>query len=333
MPSRLSFLSLLLCFQFAACQAVEQNASSKPTSYSPSLGIASSTPLPQKPLFISTDFGLSWTDASANLPAGLQVSFLEPQGAELVLASDNMGLFISQESRSKWTAIGESLPGKKINALHVGDQIILAGVYQKGLYQTSDSGNTWQSMNYDLPNLTVQSIWQTKDRLLAGTDDGIFYLPKNAQQWQPTNIKTQVLSIYEYDNILVAGTSDGTIISLDGGKTWKWIRREGAVHYTHNIGSRVIELVLTGDVVYSDDLGKNWAQTTYGPRQGSYVYEIIAAGEYLLMSNNYGVHRSADNGKSWQLIHPVETMAFFDFQLIDNTIYGGTRVWDEFRGR
>ena len=133
--------------------------------------------------------------------------------------------------------------------------------------------------------------------------------------------------------MLVAGTSQGTMLSKNKGKHWKWIRKEGAVHYTHHIGKRVVELNLNGDVVYTDDWGENWTQTQYEPRRGSYVYEIIECGDYQLMSNNYGIHRSNDNGKTWEHIFKTESMAFFDLISIGDKIYGGTRVWDEYRKR
>ena len=132
---------------------------------------------------------------------------------------------------------------------------------------------------------------------------------------------------------MVAGTSQGTTISKNNGNHWEWIRKEGSVHYTHNIGKRIIELALNGDVVYSDDWGENWNPTQYEPRKGSYVYEIIECGEYQLMSNNYGIHRSSDNGKTWEHIFQTESMAFFDLISIGDKIYGGTRGWDEYRKR
>lgn len=329
-----TLLSLILCFHLAACQPVAEpttNDARPAVSFSPLNPIT--TALPQTPLFISHDYGQSWEDASYNLPADLQVSFIEQQGEELVIASDNLGVFKSSNNRTHWTAIGASLPSSKINALHINGDDIYVGVFQKGIFKTTDDGQNWQSLNEGLPNLTVQSIYQFEDRVLVGTDIGLFYQDPDSQQWQPTGLKVQVLSLYEQDKLLIAGTQDGTALSHTEGTSWEWIHRGEAVHYTHPVGSRIVELVLTGDLNYSDDWGKSWNSILYGPREGSYVYEIIPVGTYQLMSNNYGVHRSTDSGQSWQLIFPIEQMAFFDFLVVDETIYGGTRVWDEFRGR
>lgn len=286
------------------------------------------------PLLVSIDFGETWESVTENLPEDIQVSFIAQKGSEMVLASDNMGIFLSAGNKSNWKSIGDQLPNQKINALHIFEEKIYVGVYRQGVYQTKDDGQTWESLNYDLPNLSVQSICKLNKQLLIGTDDGIFILDDHTDLWKETNVKSQVLSIYRYYSKLIAGTSQGTLISKDKGNNyWEWIRKEGSVHYTHNIGKRIIELVLNGDVVYSDDWGENWNQIQYGPRMGSYVYEIIESGHYQLMSNNYGIHRSNNNGQTWEHIYKTESMAFFDLISIGDTIYGGTRTWDEYRKR
>ena len=79
------------------------------------------------PLLVSSDFGKTWESASGNLPQDLQASFILQKGSELVLASDNMGVFLSDENKSTWTAMGDKLPNPKINALEVFEENIYAG--------------------------------------------------------------------------------------------------------------------------------------------------------------------------------------------------------------
>jgi|GEM_PF-1768473 len=287
----------------------------------------------RKPLLLSKDCGATWIDASQGLPANIQVTFLEKYGNELVMATDNMGVFKSENNRMSWKQIGTDLPGLKINALHVHDNQIFIGVYDQGIFQSIDGGSNWEEINHDLPNLSVQAILQSESRLFVGTDNGIFFTNGQEQSWQPTTVSAQVLSLFEFDGVLVAGTSLGTVISKDKGNNWTWIRQEGAVHYTHGIGKRIVELVLNGDLFYSDDWGKTWQAFSYAPREGSYVYEIIEAGDCLLMSNNYGIHRSFDNGENWEHIFKTESMGFLDLLEVDGEVYGGTRDWDEYRKR
>lgn len=284
-------------------------------------------------LLVSKDFGSTWEDAGQGLPNDLQVSFLEKMGNEIVVASDNKGIFISYDHNAKWKQIGENLPNQKINALHIFYQSIYVGVYNEGIYHTSDKGLSWQSLNFDLPNRNVQAVWAGNHQLIVGTDDGIFKKAIGKKNWKPTSITDQVLSLYGYDGKLIAGTSLGTAISHDVGDSWSWIRKKGAVHYTHHIGQRIIELALNGDLAYSDDWGQTWRLAEYEPRKGSYIYEIAEVGSYQLLSNNYGIHRSKDNGKNWEHIYHTESMGFFDLLVIGDHIYGGTRSWDEYRKR
>ncbi|MEM8901064.1 MAG: hypothetical protein AAGC85_23340, partial [Bacteroidota bacterium] len=222
---------------------------------------------------------------------------------------------------------------KKLNALYVDEDDIYVGVYREGLYRSSDEGQTWTSLNLDLPNLNVQAVHVYQNRVFVGTDLGIYQLNAEESYWEAAIIGPQILSIYDYQEKLIAGTSQGSLLSSDIGKSWKWIRQEGAVHYTHNIDQRIYELALNGDLMYSDDFGESWTETFYEPRSGSYVYEVAQVGEALVMSNNYGIHISEDHGVNWNLTYPTEEMGFFDFLVIGKQIYGGTRPWDEYRKR
>ena len=284
-------------------------------------------------LLLSKDFGETWTNVSQDLPHDIQLSFIEKMNDEIVMATDNKGLFKSSEKRTKWTPITANLPGKKINALHIFDQSIYVGVYQKGIFVSTDNGNSWISLNYDLPNLNVQAIWKMGARLFVGTDEGIFEFLENQESWKSLGITAQILSIYDYKEKLVLGTSLGTAYSPDKGASWEWIRKKGAVHYTHNIKDRIVELGLNGDLFFSNDWGANWVESTYAPREWSYIYELVEANGYYIMSNNYGIHRSSNSGKTWDHIYKTESIAIFDFLVIGKEIYGGTRAWDEYRKR
>ena len=136
------------------------------------------------PLLVSNDFGKTWESATENLPEDIQVSFIAQKGSEMVLASDNMGIFISSENKLKWNSIGKKLPNTKINALFVLGEKIYVGVYRQGIYQSTNEGQTWESLNNNLQNLNVQSILKLDEQLLVGTDEGVFVLDDNMNLWK-----------------------------------------------------------------------------------------------------------------------------------------------------
>ena len=51
------------------------------------------------------------------------------------------------------------------------------------------------------------------------------------------------------------------------------------------------------------------------------------------MSNNYGIHRSNDAGKTGENIYKTEELVFLDLIVFGNTIYGGTGGWGERRAK
>ncbi|MGH1335142.1 MAG: WD40/YVTN/BNR-like repeat-containing protein [Aureispira sp.] len=226
------------------------------------------------------------------------------------------------------------MPYPKINALAVAGTRIWAGVYQAGIYESADQGATWNNLNYDLPNLKVQSILCLEDqRLLVGTDAGIYQLDRTHKQWQPVLKNLQILSLEQHKDLLVAGTNLGTVLSSDQGKTWSEAHKADAIHYTHMVEQSLVELFISGDLHISKDDGATWSDIYYAPRKDSYIYEIVALDNYWIMSNNYGIHQSTNKGKNWYLVYPTEEKAFFDLLVVDGVLYGAARTWDEYRGR
>ena len=104
----------------------------------------------------------------------------------------------------------------------------------------------------------------------------------------------------------------------------------------HNISilsDKVVAMEISGDLRISPDWGKSWELIKYYPRQYSYIYETAGLGANLVFSNNYGVHLSDDGGKNWTLVFPNEGTVFYDFQVLGQTKYAGTRGWNERRAK
>ena len=170
-------------------------------------------------------------------------------------------------------------------------------------------------------------------RVLVGTDSGVFRHNSNARSWKQLLTDVQVVSLSVSGDVIVAGTSRGTAISCDGGQTWTWSQDRNSVHYSRTIDGKIFELKLNGDVFFSTDQGITWTEAVYFPRRGSYVYDIVKVGSSLILSNNYGIHRSDDGGRTWTHVFKTESMAFFDLLPSSDAIFGGTRAWDEYRKR
>ena len=327
-------LCTLCLLALISCQSKTQNSESITAIDLPVFQPDQITKANRSPLYFTEDMGRTWQDARSKLPAHMQVTFLVPIGDEMLIATDNVGLWKSSKQLTEWKDIGMNLPGRKINAVLVDGDFIYVGVYRKGVYRSDDLGTSWQELNEGISDLKVQALFTFAGNIYVGTDSGIDQLDVSKNQWLTLFKGPQILNIEGMEDKMIAGTSQGTLLSKDQGSTWNWIHREGAVHYTRLIDGVIIELQINGALHYSENWGESWQRMEYGPTGGSYVYEVSKGpqGDWM-MSNNYGIHYTTDLSSAWQLIFPTENAAFFDFLQVGDRIYGGTRAWDEYRGR
>lgn len=280
-------------------------------------------------LYASRDFGRTWSPIPG-LPADLQVAFLEPWGRRLVIATENRGLWIGDPVRGEW-AIGGSLPSAKVTALHVAGSDLYVGIHRMGIFTSADGGRSWRSLNDGLADRRVRAILNTEEGLWVGTDTGIFFRRVQGTAWMKPFEGAQVISLQRSGRRIVAGASHGTLLSADAGRHWRWIHQEGAAHNTAILDGRIVLMNISGDLLASEDAGRSWSALSYGPRERSYVYEIAGARNRMVASNNYGIHRSEDGGRSWRHVHATEDLVFIDLVTMDGVLYGGTRTWKEYR--
>lgn len=285
----------------------------------------------RSPLYLSKDNGTSWEPFATEIPKDVNVSFFDTAYGEIVLATDNKGIFISENKRTSWKQISSTLPSPKINSLHVFDSTIYTGVFQYGIYVSENLGGAWHNINAQINDLSVQSICTLDGQLFIGTDSGLSRWSAEKREWEVLLEGLQVVSIERWQDKLVAGSTSGTLISDNQGQNWRIVHEMGALHYTHVVRGNLVEMLISGDLYISRDGGILWESSPYHPNHGTYVYEVIATPRSWLMSNNYGIFRSENSGLSWEHIVKIESMGFFDFICIGDEIIGGTRVWDEFR--
>lgn len=291
------------------------------------------TDQPRRVIYSSRDLGQTWTPVDGGLPGDVQVTFMAPWETRLLIATENHGLFIGDPTRQDWTQAGNGLPGVKITALHAEEPHLYVGVHKQGIFVSHDGGRAWGSLNRGLDELRVRAILKVGAELVVGTDTGIFRRHDEQSTWQRVFAEGQVVSLDIEGGNIVGGAVLGTVLSQDGGAHWGWIHKEGAAHNTAIIDGRILLMNKSGDLHVSADWGSSWKALSYGPREGSYVYEVVGGGSHLVASNNYGIHRSDDGGEHWRHVYNTEALVFSDLVAMNGVIYGGTREWRETRGK
>ena len=210
---------------------------------------------PKSPILISKDQGLSWEEGS-DLSTDIMASFIEPFGEELILATEQHHLFISEGNITRWKRIGLDLPGSKINALQVVGEEILIAVYKNGVFGSRDSGQSWLSYNENLPDLKVLAVLALGNELLVATDSGIYKSTQNRKAWKPVFEGRQAVSLQEKDGHIIAGCTAGVLLSTDEGENWEYIHEKGAIHQTAIVGHTIAAMYISNEVYLSDNWGK-----------------------------------------------------------------------------
>ncbi len=164
-------------------------------------------------LFKSTDGGLAWTAISEDLSNGptgqngvqygtittIAASLLNPD--RLWAGTDDGNVWVTSNGGNDWTKVSASLPKRWVTRMVAGfpDEnyalVCLSGFRHfddmAHIYQTTDKGQTWQSVSGNLPDLPVNDL--VLDPLdpfnvwYIATDAGVFVTLNGGSSWQPVN--------------------------------------------------------------------------------------------------------------------------------------------------
>ena len=161
-----------------------------------------------------------------------------------------------------------------------------------GIYLSTDSGNTWTTVNNGLTSLNITALVSSGPKLFAGSiTGGVCRSTDNGSHWTPVN----------------SGLTNNEIEAL-------------AV-----CGSRLFAGTLQGGVFVSTNDGTNWTQVNTGLT--SMYISTIAVSDTVIFAGSpqAGVFRSTDNGTNWTAVNNGLTSAFIlRLAVIDSCVFAGT---------
>ena len=293
----------------------------------------------QSRIYRSADLGKTWTPVGEGLPEDLQVNFLDTLGEQIVLASDNHGLFISDPEKKIWRPLApDFLPKERVSALRVDDGVIFAGFFRNGIFASHDGGRNWRPMTNDLKR-DANCILKVGNQLWIGAYDGIYALKDGTKSWQQIYVGQSVSRMLKVGENFIASTNWGVFLSKNEGKTWDCVRTtENSGFSLAQIDGKVIGMKFTEvaplilslqartnmrKVEVSDDFGQTWRPVHETVTTSGAVFKMIKAGDIWMSAQSDGIYISKDSGATWeQVFKPTEDI-FSDILRVDGVIYAG----------
>jgi hypothetical protein len=202
-----------------------------------------------------------------------------------------------------------------------------------GIFQTRDSGKTWQEINTGLTGSRYIAEFAARgDSLYAGTDgDGIFVLNlKNPISWKSFNdglFQYGTTSIINSGNTLIAGAGQYVFVRPQGAAEWVYTAVD-------SVTSPIpIKLFLKDSVIYlgtnhgvfkgrADATGWQKADITQFPNRNIVAFTSSGSRVFagLIYLSDHWIFSTDNNGASWN-IHAHE------FAIVLNLLASHERLW------
>ena len=216
---------------------------------------------------------------------------------------------------------------------------ILAGTFAKGIYKSTDLGNSWAESGLSgqwIRDFAINSSYEIFITSVGSQfGDGVYKSDDNGNTWTKVwdAISSGMNCLYiDQQNVIYVGmnyydSQGGIFRSEDGGNTWTNIFELPAnIYEIVKLNNGRILAASYGQIYFSDDNGVNWNSTSSGLVQAT-ISDIALnqENEIFITTLGYGIYKSVDNGLTWI----TKMGAGWDFSCLkissDGKIYAATQ--------
>ena len=125
---------------------------------------------------------------------------------------------------------------------------IIADVFNKGVFLSTNDGTNWTQINNGLVTSVVRSFAFSDNGIFAGTDSGVFITTNTGVNWQQINTGLTTTNVYAlaiHVTYIFAGTYGGGIFnSTNNGANWTQV-------YNGITSSNIYSLSISGDNIFA----------------------------------------------------------------------------------
>ncbi len=239
------------------------------------------------------------------------------------------GVYKSIDNGSKWQQVvyvGQTekqivtiadLTIKQLEFLSTDGNSVLAAGGVSGLYLTNNAGQNWQKIGNLTADLVTANV-NNQNLIYVASGNKIYKTEDQGKNWTQIYVDTtpkNTITLIRVDavnpSLVYAGTSSGTaLMSLDAGASWQQLNffKIGLVGFAKQASGALYFADSRGHLWRSDDSGKIWTDVVEalktklrtGIGQIHSIAKIPGEADGIIMSTQYGLHKSSDGGKTWE---------------------------------
>ncbi len=320
----------------AACQ--QADTACIPTANAAVLPASLPTKVNQAPersgvLLQSTDGGNTWQDLTATLPKYVNFPMMAAKDNRLYLGSGGQ-LYEGTGAPLELTWTKKETNLSDISHVFFGQSGPYFSIYGDGVYKEMLQGSgVWMPINGNLVDRSIRTLIERPNGdLLVATESGIYRSKDSGVNWEHVMNKPEVNGIVEHNGTLVATYYQGIARSTDGGTNWEHVLQAPKCfpYKMGHWGNGLITLIEeqqedfrknTAYIATSNDDGKTWQSLDKGIDPQWRTGDLKQSGKYLFLGHNKGISRSADGGKTWELVHPLHIEGSYNIVVDGDIVY------------
>jgi hypothetical protein len=276
-------------------------------------------------IYASNDGGSTWLPLSVGLTntyigAGIWAvdSDIYALASEGPPGFSQFKLYRSRDSGISWTVSStDGLPeslfgGPSVDSVVSDGNALYLGVFNVGVYKSTDGGATWFPSGQGLPVAgTFYTLLARRDLVLVAIGDQVFRSVDSGMTWSgSTGLSSNdyVTNMVFSGNAVYAGTTSRLVKSLDGGATWQPAGLSVFIRLVAASSEAVFAVTTGSGVLKTTNGGSSWTPTGLARND---IYSFVESGGWLFASNlGYAdganqpshVFVSGDDGASWNTV-------------------------------
>lgn len=210
----------------------------------------------------------------------------------------NTGVWKSDDGWEWRSALDSGVTLNAVRNVELHQGRLFASTWIGTIYQSLDSGATWQSTNPDSAGAFVEDLFSIDTTLFIATQQGVFRSTDGGR-----TIRKQFSGTsygFTLDDGILISWSDPARLSRDSGRTWQTlpIPEASSASRTDN-GTWFISTIYGNGLWRSKDQGATWTKLNTTTLGQTFPSAIAVGNAVIINPFEMGCYRSTDDGETW----------------------------------